>query len=178
MFHPRSAWIHSVWMLLATLLVFTGCGSDDNSPLNPNPPDEAPPLAPSGVGVLEQNSLKFTIAWSPNAEPDLAGYRVYLSEREDSGATYRCLTGTSLVQQNRFVFGGQAGVSYSLCVTAVDTSGNESAWSESFDLACVASAEDSPFDNGREVPDAGMPEATGGGTRPDQECDHLKGRTR
>lgn len=42
------------------------------------PPDAAPPAAPAGVVATAQpGAATVHVAWSPNAEPDLAGYRVY-----------------------------------------------------------------------------------------------------
>lgn len=178
MFQPRSVWIHSAWMLLVTLVVLTGCGSDEsNSPLNPNPPDEAPPLAPMGVGVLEQASSKYVIGWTENGEPDLAGYRVYLRDTTDPIGSYRCLTGTTPQRQSKFVFGGVVGRRYELRVTAVDRSGNESAWSETFELTFAPTTADQPCSGGRteEVGHDQVP--GGGGGRIEDEADHAPGRT-
>ena len=48
---------------------------------NPNDPDsvdKAPPLTPDGISFAGQTVSKFWLSWTPNVDPDLAGYRVYL----------------------------------------------------------------------------------------------------
>lgn len=178
MFQPRSVWIHGAWMLLVTLIVLTGCGSDnDKSPLNPPPPDEAPPLAPSGVGVLEQTSTKMIIGWTQNGEPDLAGYRVYLLDATGPTGSQRCLTGVTPYRQNRFVFGAQQGSTYAFRVTAVDQSGNESAWSETYTVTFAPSTADTPCSDGRTETGVSTPAPEGGG-RADEDAVHGPERTR
>ena len=61
------------------------------------------------------------LEWQPNTEPDLAGYRVYWTLRENSGAFY-CTTAEMLIDTLMAMFEFE--------VTAVDKSGNESKPSE------------------------------------------------
>ncbi len=68
-----------------------------------------------------------TITWSPNTEPDLAGYKIYWGASPGVytsnvsvavGTTSRIMTGISPIQKW-----------YYFALTAYDTSGNESAFS-------------------------------------------------
>jgi hypothetical protein len=79
-------------------------------------------------------SADVTLAWDPNSEPDLAGYGVYL--RKDTPGTsydlagYITLAELDNVSAPSFVVGGlDRGVRYSFAVTAYDTNGNESTFS-------------------------------------------------
>ncbi len=94
--------------------------------------DTAPPAAPGGLAVGKQSD-GVHVAWSANAEPDLAGYHVYRAVA--AGGTYTRLDAT-LLTTNAFV-DASAPDSSSLwyAVTAVDASQNESARSAPFQLS-------------------------------------------
>jgi len=65
-----------------------------------------------------------TLDWNPNADADLAGYKIYVATA--SGA-YGGAFGTAPANATSFVVNGlQPGVTYFFVVTAFDTSGNES----------------------------------------------------
>jgi hypothetical protein len=65
-----------------------------------------------------------TLTWTANAEPDLAGYRVYRRNTDGSWPTAPLATTTS----SAFVASGlRNGTSYTFRVTAYDGAGNESA---------------------------------------------------
>jgi hypothetical protein len=65
-----------------------------------------------------------TLAWNPNTDPDLAGYKIY--ETTSSGA-YGAAIATVPAPATSFVVTGlQRGVTYFFVITAYDTSGNES----------------------------------------------------
>lgn len=67
----------------------------------------------------------FTLAWDPNQEPDLAGYKLYYGT--SSGSYQQSLNVGNLTQ---YSLGGlQDGVTYFFAVTAYDTEGNESGYS-------------------------------------------------
>ena len=119
-------------MLLALVIVAVGCGSDDaQSPTQPTPTDQAPPLTPTGVGLASQSATKVVLRWAPNVDPDLAGYRVYLYDPSpDRSNAYRCLTPLRLWPTNEFASGAVDGTTYCYRITAVDTSGNESTMSD------------------------------------------------
>jgi len=79
-------------------------------------------------------SADVTLAWDPNNEPDLEGYGVYF--RQDTpGAPYHLAGYLPLAELNHsyatsFVVSGlEKGVRYYFAVTAWDTAGNESAFS-------------------------------------------------
>ena len=104
--------------------------SDDSRPLILTPKDIFPPGAPQDVvaAVLpggQGNAKVVDLSWGINAETDLAGYRVYRSERE--GERGPLLTPSLLPSsafRDRDVNSGRR---YWYTVTAVDQAGNESA---------------------------------------------------
>lgn len=100
--------------------------------------DTAPPAAPAGL-VATREGANVHLRWSPNAEPDLAGYTVYRA----SGASgpYTALNGT-LITAAEFIDTtlpqGLDAVWYQL--SASDDSGNESARSASYRLMLASPA--------------------------------------
>jgi len=105
--------------------------SADSSPAILTPVDTFPPAAPSGLvaAVLpgSNGGLVVDLSWSINAETDLAGYRVYKSERDDTRGVSLApeLLLTPAVRDTSV----QPGHRYWYTVTAVDRAGNESAGS-------------------------------------------------
>jgi hypothetical protein len=93
--------------------------------------DSFPPAAPSGVqavytAVAGQQPF-IDITWTPNTEPDLAGYNVYRHAENEAPVKIN----TELVKTPRFADPGiQPGVKYFYSVSAVDLRGNESGRSE------------------------------------------------
>jgi hypothetical protein len=88
------------------------------------PPDTTPPAAPTGL-TATAGKRKITLNWTANTEPDLAGYNVYRSS--SSTGTYTKLN-TSLVTANTYTNSSlTSGTTWFYRVTAVDTSNNESA---------------------------------------------------
>lgn len=147
MFRPRQSSIVLAWMVITVLAAtLSGCGSDDTqAPWTPNPTDEAPPLAPTGLGARVAAADKFIVTWAPNAEPDLAGYRVYYFDPSPERAdAFRCLTPGNLLRENALRFGGQSGTTYIFKITAVDASGNESATSSALEFTFSPSEEQTP----------------------------------
>ena len=93
------------------------------------PEDKFAPAAPAGLQVIA-GADSIELAWEPNREPDLAGYRVY---RALDDAPLAPLTGT---QENpsysdRTI---EPGKRYRYGVSAVDRLGNESAPSAAVDV--------------------------------------------
>ncbi|MEU6340661.1 PA14 domain-containing protein [Streptomyces sp. NPDC046977] len=92
--------------------------------------DRTAPAAPKGV---EDNwaigsPTKITLYWDSNAEPDLAGYRVYRSTSRPVALTpENRLTGDTLSHGGYTGPLPQTGAIHYYVVTAVDTHGNESA---------------------------------------------------
>ena len=101
--------------------------------------DTAPPAAPSGlVAAREGNDVR--VRWSPNSEPDVAGYMVYRAETPSSGPSR--ITGT-LISGTEFLDTSvppAERVWYE--ISAVDESGNESPHSSTFAVTLVAEVTD------------------------------------
>ena len=114
-----------LFVTLAALLVFVGaCGQDDGG--SQPTIDTVPPVPPVGVQIQTQGDL-VAITWDNNAEIDLAGYRLYKSSFENgpfgvvtSGLVY-CPWYYDEVLPMQMTF---------YKITAVDESGNESAFSQ------------------------------------------------
>jgi hypothetical protein len=106
--------------------------SSDSEPLILKPADTFPPSTPqSVVAAAVENpetrppSLEVDVSWSINSEQDLAGYRVYRSERE--GEKGSLITQDLLLSPAYRDTSVTSGHKYWYSVTAVDLSGNESA---------------------------------------------------
>lgn len=79
--------------------------------------DTVAPETPTGVDISLASSA-LSVSWYQNVESDLAGYNIYLD-----GVKYN----SSIIIDNYFeVMNLNNGMEYSIQVTAVDTSGNES----------------------------------------------------
>ncbi|MCC6741490.1 MAG: fibronectin type III domain-containing protein [Planctomycetia bacterium] len=89
--------------------------------------DTIAPAAPAGL-VATAGSESVELAWTPNSEPDLAGYCAYY--REAGTATWT-KANTALIGTSSFSVAGLVnGTTYELAITAVDTEPNESALSD------------------------------------------------
>jgi hypothetical protein len=84
------------------------------------PVDRFPPGAPAGLTVLG-STASIELNWEPNAEPDLAAYRIYRAAPNES---FRKLGESAGIPSfsDRAV---EAGKQYRYAVTAVDRTGNE-----------------------------------------------------
>jgi hypothetical protein len=106
--------------------------SNDSDPLVLKTVDTFPPQTPTGlVATMLENpgatspSIEVDLSWSINTESDLAGYRLYRSEREnDKGEP---LTQDLLLSPAYRDTSVQSGHRYWYSATAVDRSSNESA---------------------------------------------------
>jgi serine protease AprX len=86
------------------------------------PRDSVPPASPTGLTATAGNA-RVTLGWNPNAETDLASYRVYRGTTS-GGETYLATVPPS---QTSYVDTAVAnGTTYYYLVRAMDTSGNES----------------------------------------------------
>jgi hypothetical protein len=102
---------------VATLVALAGCGSDDPVVVH----DVVPPAPPRALySVTGDGSV--TLHWVRNDEPDLAGYRVYISP-----AYTGPYTALGTVATTNYVVGGLPnGVTSYFAVAAYDAAGNES----------------------------------------------------
>lgn len=104
--------------------------SDDSPVTTVFAHDIFPPAAPSGVQAVYSaaaSSSFIDLTWTPNSEPDLAGYNVY----RHVGSEPSVKINSELVKTPRFADPGiQAGMKYFYSVSAVDLRGNESEKSE------------------------------------------------
>ena len=89
--------------------------------------DKTPPMAPAHVDIKTSEAGGY-ITWDPNAESDLAGYRVFRSERADTG--FRAVSDTLIMTNGFFDASYRAGWYYA--VSAIDEFGNESPLSAPF----------------------------------------------
>jgi hypothetical protein len=88
------------------------------------PPDTTPPAVPTGL-TASGAKKKVNLNWNDNTEPDLAGYNVYRATAPGGPFTK---VNTSLVTTSAYTNTGlTSGTTYYFYVTAVDTTGNESA---------------------------------------------------
>ncbi|GEM_PF-907876 len=89
--------------------------------------DTVPPAAPTGlaVSVPVSNGRVLNLAWNANSEPDRAGYNVYRGTI--TGGPYAKANGSPVTAASYGDSGLTNGLTYFYVVTAVDTSGNESA---------------------------------------------------
>jgi fibronectin type 3 domain-containing protein len=84
--------------------------------------DVTPPVPPAGLAVLPREG-GLDILWSPSAEPDLAGYRVYRAgPGGEPGRVAEVAAGHASWLDEK----AQRGVAYRYAVSAVDQAGNES----------------------------------------------------
>lgn len=114
----------------------TGCGSDRETPATPaeTSSDSAPPLAPTGLSAPKVDQKGFAVTWQPNAETDLAGYRVYVYDPDPSrDQSYVPLTGDEPLTKAQYVYrasdGSQGEIVY-IRVSALDGDSNESLLSQ------------------------------------------------
>ncbi|HEY1939313.1 MAG TPA: fibronectin type III domain-containing protein [Candidatus Angelobacter sp.] len=103
---------------------------EDSPIINVFAHDSFPPATPSGLEAVfspaPQNPF-IDLTWTPNTEPDLAGYNVYRHGANEPPTKIN----SELVKTPRFPDPGiQPGMKYFYSVTAVDLRGNESGKSE------------------------------------------------
>jgi fibronectin type 3 domain-containing protein len=84
-----------------------------------------------GVAFNAQAAVEVTATWSANSESDLAGYNIYRSSTSGSGYVKLNSSIIAKTSSPQYVdsISGSVETTYYYVVTAVDTSGNESAYS-------------------------------------------------
>jgi len=85
-------------------------------------PDNVPPDPPSGFAARPSRDGAVRLTWQPLLAFDLAGYRVYRSDKKDFNAVADLEKGTTSWMDQEVERGKQ----YRYYLTAVDTTGNES----------------------------------------------------
>ncbi len=93
-------------------------------------PDKVPPDSPSGFAVRPTRDGGVRISWQPVLCFDLSGYRIYRNESRKFEAVAELDTSAAHWLDE----GAERGVRYSYYVTAIDSSGNESAPSDSIEI--------------------------------------------
>jgi hypothetical protein len=88
--------------------------------------DIAPPAAPAGLAVLPREG-GLEVLWSPSAEADLAGYRVY---RAAPGGALERIAEVGTTRSAWLDETTERGVAYRYAVAAFDQAGNESEHAE------------------------------------------------
>ena len=90
--------------------------------------DVFPPAAPQQLDAVADNSShSIDLSWSPDSEPDLAGYYVYRSEKGSGEAKPGRISGPTPINVPSYRdTTASPGISYVYQVSAVDQSGNES----------------------------------------------------
>jgi hypothetical protein len=101
--------------------------------------DSIPPLIPQGVQAFGYEK-HFDVEWFHNSEPDLAGYKIYVW----NGQQYNLFTSVSKEKSYYSISMSVLGVFLYFKVSAYDSSGNESALSDSA-YAIIHSMTDEEF---------------------------------
>ncbi|MHC4744798.1 MAG: PA14 domain-containing protein [Planctomycetota bacterium] len=89
------------------------------------PPDTTPPAAPTGL-TATPGDAQVSLDWDDNSEPDLAGYDAYRST--NSGGPYNVIA-ADLTSSDYVDNTVSNGTTYYYVITAIDTSQNESDYS-------------------------------------------------
>ena len=120
-------------MVLALLLapfVLTGCSSENPASPVMNQDDTVPPMAPTAWQPKAEGSSAI-LRWARNTETDLAGYNLYKYEPNPANQnSYIVVNSQPMVTNTYSADGLTAGMTYHYRSTAVDMSGNESAYSQ------------------------------------------------
>ena len=114
---------HVVVALMMLLVVAGSCGKDSAI----TPIDTVAPSPPVGIMTVPDDSRSIRISWDPNAELDLAGYKVYCSSNETG--PFGQVSASLLLCPWYHADAVPMDVTY-FKVTAVDRTGNESAYSQ------------------------------------------------
>lgn len=92
---------------------------------SPAPTDTSPPAVPPSIPPPSPTTGSATLMWSPNSEPDLAGYKVYVGTQSGlytfpgSPVTIGSITSYTIINL-------PAGQTYFFALSAYDSQGNES----------------------------------------------------
>jgi hypothetical protein len=116
---PGESWCYVVRVVSSTEPLVESAPTDESCL---EVKDVAPPAPPAGVAARETPD-GIEISWSPSAEPDLAGYRVY---RWAAGASTQRIAEVPAPETTFLDTAAPTGVQLRYAVSAVDKVGNES----------------------------------------------------
>ena len=87
--------------------------------------DKTPPQVPTGLDIVQSDTCAY-LTWNPNVETDLAGYRIFRSDR--TNGDFRPVSDHVISTNAFFDPSYRSGQYYR--VSAIDEFGNESAMSD------------------------------------------------
>ena len=116
--------VSNTWVDLrkATTYTFGGASTPRTLTIAVTEGDLIPPSAPTGASI-EQRASSLYVTWAENTDPDLAGYKVHVDG--ESGTDSRIIDVRNV--QNLNLFNLEPNISYTISVSAYDTTGNQSA---------------------------------------------------
>jgi predicted phage tail protein len=106
----------------------TGYESAYSNEVSAVPADRLPPAAPADLVITDSSTATITIKWRKNSEPDFLRYRVYRGTSLNPTTKVDSTTGGAADTSKTFA-GLTNGTRYYFRVTALDSAGNESAYS-------------------------------------------------
>lgn len=101
-------------------------------------PDTTAPDVPVGLSATASDG-QVALSWSDNTEGDLAGYKLYRSTTSGSG--YSAVNTATLTSSSYTDTGVSNGTTYYYVVSAIDQTGNESAYSAEVSASPTASSQ-------------------------------------
>ncbi|MEK6566641.1 MAG: fibronectin type III domain-containing protein, partial [Bacteroidota bacterium] len=122
------------YYLRVTALDSTGNESAYSNEVNATPADRIAPSAPGNLVVTDSSSRTIGVKWRKSTEVDFLRYRIYRGT-SPSPATKVDSTSSGSSDTSRISTGLANGTRYYLRVTAVDSAGNESAYSNEVNAA-------------------------------------------
>jgi hypothetical protein len=118
-------------VLLVTLAMLAGCGTNSGQPAGPELDTTAPSSPATVVAAVDHGTGDVTISWAPSSSPDLAGYEVESATGSGAYAPAAELPSTA-TEWTLPPVEGRAREWYR--VRAVDTSANAGPWSRAIEV--------------------------------------------
>jgi hypothetical protein len=120
----------AIAVALSLLPLMNGCSEEaTTSPGLPSIQDTSPPAPPVGLDVSSREA-GFILKWSPNVEPDLVGYNVYVYSPDPYRSESYVKLNKEVLSTTEFRRGKLNQTDHMIFrLTAVDQSGNESGFS-------------------------------------------------